>query len=172
MLITTKIARTLLLAGIVSVFMQGVAANAEEVQKNQMIIDVSLTSEGSLNGKVVNASHEVMTGSEVVVTQGNKEIVRTATDSNGEFVVKNLNQGVYKIASAEGTGYYRVWETSYAPPAAQSRAMLVSGRQVIRGQAGLNAGTIIGGTAVIAATTFTVIEVTDDDNDDEEVASP
>jgi hypothetical protein len=164
--------KTLVLATVVSVFLQGFAVKAEQAKKYETIIDVSLTSEGHLNGKVVNVSQEAMSGSEVIVTQGSTEIVRTATNENGEFTIKDLNQGVYKLTSADGVGYFRVWESNNAPPVVEQGATLIAERQVVRG---LAPAILIGliATAAIVGGAVAIANNNDSDfGDEDEVASP
>jgi hypothetical protein len=114
------------------------------------ILDVALAQSGSLRGQVVNTQGAPLVGTAVSVQSGGREVASTTTNQRGEFAVNNLRGGNYTIAAADSSGVYRVWTASAAPPAAKPGVLLVSGRQIARGQNGgfpSGAGLIVLGTA-------------------------
>jgi hypothetical protein len=102
--------------------------------KAPQVFDVSLTPGGTFTGHVVDSQGIGVEGAVVSIRQGNREIVRTVTNRNGTFVAKNLRGGMYQVVAGRGEGLYRLWATNTAPPSAQSQALIVSSRQVVRGQ--------------------------------------
>ena len=114
------------------------------------ILDVALAQGGSLRGQVVNTQGAPLVRTAVSVQSGGHEVASTTTNQRGEFAVNNLRGGNYTIAAADSSGVYRVWTASVAPPAAKPGVLLVSGRQIARGQNGgipSRTGLIVLGTA-------------------------
>lgn len=115
-------------------------------------VDVAM-SNGSLVGRVVDHTGTAMASKEVVVRQGQNEISKVKTDSNGVFAVSNLKGGLYEVTAGTSTGTFRVWTESAAPQSAAEQAMLVVGESATRGNGfgGLMGdGTLILTAAVIA----------------------
>lgn len=108
-----------------------------------IVSDVTLTEKGSLAGKVVDGQGRPLDGAKVVVRQGNRDVAKTMTDKTGSFSVPNVKGGVYQIAAGEGTGTYRVWTANAAPPSAKPGALVVSSKEVVRGQIG-GGGALLG----------------------------
>jgi hypothetical protein len=96
--------------------------------------DVALRDGGVLVGQVVDTHGAGVGGTDVSVRQGTKEPVATKSRPDGSFAVKGLRGGVYQIAAADGHGVYRLWTAGTAPPAASNEALLVTGKNVVRGQ--------------------------------------
>lgn len=110
------------------------AAKTEAEKPASIIRDLSLTSEGVLQGQVSNAKKVAATGVVVSIRQKRKEVQRTKTDDLGRFEVKNLKPGTYYIIAGTGHGLYRVWASKIAPPKALKSARIISDRTVVRGQ--------------------------------------
>jgi hypothetical protein len=96
--------------------------------------DVALREGGVLVGQVVDTHGAGIGGTEVSVRQGAKDPVATKTGPDGSFAVKGLRGGVYQVAAVDGHGVYRLWTAGTAPPAASNKALLVAGKDVVRGQ--------------------------------------
>ncbi|NOY29874.1 MAG: hypothetical protein GXP28_06750 [Planctomycetes bacterium] len=96
--------------------------------------DVALHQGGVLLGQVVDAHGASLAKTPVSLVSGGKEVARTQTDHTGKFTVSGLKGGVYQVASANHQGTYRLWSPQTAPPAAGRGIMLVSGKDVVRGQ--------------------------------------
>lgn len=124
---------------------QAVMAAAPVAAKVQ-IADVSLVN-GTLTGKVVNTQGQLLSGSVIKVSLGNREIATAVAGQNGEFAVKNLSSGVYQVSTGQTQAVVRLWEGHAAPPAAKKNILLVSGTTT-RGQfgniGGLSSATQIG----------------------------
>jgi hypothetical protein len=140
---------------------------------NNNVIDVALNAEGSLEGKVISSSKSAVNGTEVVVYQGSKEIVRTVTNKEGEFKVNNLKNGVYTVTADKGMGEVRVWETAYAPPAAEQNVVLMSGQRIVRGQNGTpNWVPLVFTTGLIGGAGYAIYEVSTNDKDPQRITIP
>jgi len=96
--------------------------------------DVTLHDGGVLLGQVVNSQGSGLAKTQISLYSGDKEVARTESDSTGKFSVSGLKGGVYRVASANNQGVYRLWSPRTAPPAAQRGMMLVSGNEIARGQ--------------------------------------
>jgi hypothetical protein len=96
--------------------------------------DVALRDGGVLVGQVVDTNGVGIAGTEVSVRQGASAAVAAKTAADGSFSVQGLRGGVYQVATTDGHGVYRLWSAGTAPPAANSRALLVAGKDVVRGQ--------------------------------------
>jgi hypothetical protein len=98
------------------------------------VMDVALMEGNVLVGQLVNTSGGPVAGAKVVVQNQDKTGVDLKTDKDGVFAVKGVPAGVYRVASKDAQGVYRVWSPKTAPPGAQTGALLVSGNEVVRGQ--------------------------------------
>jgi hypothetical protein len=96
--------------------------------------DVALRDGGVLVGQVVDTHGVGVAGTDVSVRQGANSPMAAKTTADGSFAVEGLRGGVYQIAAADGHGVFRLWSAGTAPPAADSQARLVAGKDVIRGQ--------------------------------------
>jgi hypothetical protein len=122
--------------------------------------DVALREGGVLVGQVVDTHGAGVGGTEVSVRQGAKEPVATKTRPDGSFAVKGLRGGVYQLAAADGHGVYRLWTAGTAPPAASNEALLVAGKDVVRGQDEPGAWkTFLTNPLVIAAVVCTAVAI-------------
>lgn len=149
-----------------------------QVAARVQIADVLLTN-GTLTGKVVNAQGQILGGSVIKVSLGNKEVASAVAGKNGEFEVKNLTTGVYQVSTGQTKAAVRLWEGQAAPPSAKKNVLLVNGpvtRAQLLGLGGLGAGlgglsttTLLVGAAVIGGTTAIVVAA---NNDDDPPASP
>jgi hypothetical protein len=110
-----------------------VVASTAPQQKAQRAADVALTSSGLLVGAAYTPDGKHLDGAVVVVTQGEKEIVRTNTDQNGAFAIAQMKSGTYQIGIGEKVAPIRVWTADTAPPKAKQKAILVTG-EIVRGQ--------------------------------------
>ena len=110
------------------------AANAESPAAPK-VFDVALSSGGVLRGAVIDQQGAPIGETDVTLWQKDKQVAAAKTDDQGRFAVNNLRGGVYQIAAANGQGMYRVWTSKTAPPVAQPGALVVSGEDLVRGQA-------------------------------------
>jgi len=101
-----------------------------------LISDLKLHQGHMLLGQVVDAQNNGLPKVKVTLGSGRKQLAVGTTDANGYFAFSGLQtSGVYQITAAEGFGVYRVWTSKTAPPSAQQAALIVSGNQIVRGQA-------------------------------------
>ena len=77
------------------------------------IFDVSLTSNGSCAGRVVDQS---------------------GVPVKGQYIVPNLRSGVYTVGTGSSRGTYRLWSEKTAPPSAKANCLLVVSKNGARGQ--------------------------------------
>jgi hypothetical protein len=98
------------------------------------IADIALDDGGVLHGQVVDGQGIALADLPVLISQQKWLVATTRTDQDGRFTVSGLRGGAYQIAAGQGSAICRLWAAHTAPPAAQSSAMVVSGRQTVRGQ--------------------------------------
>lgn len=111
------------------------AAKEAKTAQAPKVVDVALASGGTVTGQVVNAQGVAVDGAVVSIRQGKKEVAKTVSNKDGAFVVKGLKGGVYHVVAGQGSGLFRFWSERTAPPSAQSKALIVTGSNVVRGQA-------------------------------------
>jgi len=117
-----------------SLVQAGETTSKTEAKKPASIMrDLSLTSEGVLQGQVSTAKKTAATGVVVSIRQKRKEVHRTKTDALGRFEVRDIKPGTYYIIAGTGHGLYRVWANTVAPPKALKSARIVSDRTIVRG---------------------------------------
>jgi len=107
---------------------------AEQPVKAQPVVDLALSGNGQMHGKVVKGSGAPLANAAVVVTSSNGERFETKTDEKGEFTITGLKGGMYSIATASGIGTVRAWAAHTAPPKAVAQILLVHGDEIVRGQ--------------------------------------
>ncbi len=146
-----------------------------QVAARVQIADVLLTN-GTLTGKVVNAQGQILGGSVIKVSLGNKEVASAVAGKNGEFEVKNLTTGVYQVSTGQTKAAVRLWEGQAAPPSAKKNVLLVNG-PVTRAQllgrgllGGLSTTQLLVGGALIAGGTTAIVVAAN--NNDDPPASP
>jgi hypothetical protein len=61
-------------------------------------------------------------------------MAQTVSNKDGFFSVTNLRGGTYEVVAGQGQGTYRLWSANAAPPAAKGQILIVSEKQVTRGQ--------------------------------------
>lgn len=127
------------------------------------LLDVALTSDGTLVGRVIDHTGAAVENREVLVRQGKTEVAKTTTDKSGTFVVTNLKGGMYEVASGNTTATYRVWTESAAPESAGERVMLVLGENGARGNGGvlLGNGTLLLVAGILAAIIISAITLSE-----------
>jgi hypothetical protein len=99
----------------------------------QKTADVALTANGMLVGAAFLPNGKQLDGATVVISQGDKEIVRTNTDTSGAFAIAQMKAGRYQIAIGNKAAPIRIWNHQAAPPKAKQKAILVVG-EIVRGQ--------------------------------------
>jgi hypothetical protein len=103
------------------------------VSQQAQIQDVSLNS-GTFAGQVVDQQGRPIAGAAVSLSQQGAGGVDTVTDASGRFQVSNLAGGVYQITAADTITVCRIWAENSAPPVATDGLLVVSQRDVVRGQ--------------------------------------
>ena len=78
--------------------------------------DVALTDSGMLQGRVVDLQNQGQPGVPIVLRYQNRDVVKTVTNTDGQFAVQDLHGGVYNIATAQGENSFRLWAPRTAPP--------------------------------------------------------
>ncbi|MBN1590813.1 MAG: carboxypeptidase regulatory-like domain-containing protein [Pirellulales bacterium] len=133
------------------------------------VSDVALMNGNVLVGQVVNSSGAAVTEAPVLLQQENRTIATLKTNKDGFFAAKNVPAGIYDLSATDGKGVYRLWAPKTAPPTAQKGALLVTGKNVARGQYGsglrnmLANPWIVGG--IVAAAVAIPVAIHNADND-------
>lgn len=97
-------------------------------------IDVAMTKDGTIFGRVINADHSGANKTEVSIRQGKLEVAKTVTDEDGRFEIANVKGGLYVVAANSGYGLFRFWTTKSAPPKSHQQVLLMSKSIVVRAQ--------------------------------------
>ena len=123
---------TLIPAGV----LEAAEPQSETVAKKpaRVVMDVRLDRDGVLHGQVVNADHKSVADAVISVREARQEIVRTKSDANGRFAVKDLKPGNYYIMAGTTHGVYRVWMDRAAPPKSLDTVKMISDLSLLRGQ--------------------------------------
>lgn len=98
--------------------------------------DIGLQAGGTLRGSVVDSQGKPVAGSPVVVLYKGMTIAQTKTNAQGAFAVQSLRGGVHEVRSATGRTVARLWAPNTAPQSAKTAALVVDGKDVVRGQCG------------------------------------
>ena len=108
------------------------AANSSQVA----IQDVALTADGQLRGQVVDRTGTAKVNSPVSLLSEDREVAKATTDQQGQFAIPLAKGGVYQLRTTEGAALLRVWTNQTAPPSAREGVLLVSDREIVRGNLG------------------------------------
>jgi len=101
------------------------------------IVDVAMTGQGTVVGRVVDAQGAAVPRTQVAFRSVSGQTATALTDEQGMYAVAGLAQGgLYEASAAGGSGVYRIWQPGTAPPSAQNSAMIVAGGRLVRGQNG------------------------------------
>lgn len=114
------------------------AAGPRENSPSLKIRDTALDEAGRLWGKVVDRQGQPLSGSPVVISQGNKELARTVSNANGDFAFGVNRGGMVQLSTTDDVVLCRMWTKSVAPPSAQRGILLCSGDASVRGQCNCN----------------------------------
>ncbi len=109
-------------------------ASGAEVKQQPVVIDVALQEGGLLLGQVVNPQGAPLSKTAVLLQENGREIAVNQTNKQGYFAGRGLRGRVYQIVAAEAHGTFRTWKPGAAPPTSQHGALLVAGKQTVRGQ--------------------------------------
>jgi len=98
------------------------------------VVDVVLTPDGALIGRVVDDRGRPVDGAVVTFLQKNEKVASSVTDKNGMYVIRDMSGGVYRVVSGQGQAVFRCWTDNMAPASAKTEPVLVSSRLVARAQ--------------------------------------
>lgn len=97
-------------------------------------IDVAMTKNGTISGRVLNADQTGAPKTEVTIRQGRLEVAKIVTDAEGRFEIANVKGGLYVVAANSGYGLFRFWTAKSAPPKSHQQVLLMSKSVVVRAQ--------------------------------------
>ncbi len=114
----------------------GAHATAAEPQKQAAFkaADISLGKDGLLVGRVITSTGTAEAGSDVVLRYNGRTVAQARTDAQGRYAIKGVRGGVHEVLTPKGRQVVRLWQTQTAPPIARPEAILVNGKQIVRGQ--------------------------------------
>lgn len=133
------------------------AAWAVDSLPKPTMTDVALSDAGTLEGQVVNLQNTGLPGVPITLRSQDRDVARTVTNANGQFVVQDLRGGVYQVAALQGNGTFRLWAPRTAPPAATNRAIVFVQNGPSMGGMGLKG--ILGNPLILPAIIATSIAV-------------
>ena len=110
------------------------AAQPAANQVQTAIKDIALQNGNTLQGFVVDGAGTPLASADVLVATNGQVVANVKTDANGAFAVSGLNGGVYQLQTANGVATFRMWAANTAPPVAYQAAMIVSDKEIARGQ--------------------------------------
>ncbi len=96
--------------------------------------DIALGMDGLLIGEVIDQQGVAKAGMPVSIQFAGQEVVNTTTDANGIFAAKGLRGGEYRLITPQGGSNCRLWATDMAPQLARPAALVVLGKNAVRGQ--------------------------------------
>jgi hypothetical protein len=134
-----KLCKTALVLAVASALTMQSAYAGKAISKKitkPAIIDIELGANGTLLGAVLEKSGKPVIGEKVQIFQGKKKIAEATTNRQGQYSIKGLRGGTYRIASRSGSEYYRMWRKGTAPKNAYSAALIQRTGKVVRGQLG------------------------------------
>jgi len=117
--------------------------------KHVGVLDVRLGRGGTLSGRVRDERGLAMARATVVVSRARQFVARAVTDDQGEYLIKGLAGGVYRVRVAAHEAIVRLWTSESAPPLAREQLDLNAGSQKsleARGQGGERSTSDDGGT--------------------------
>jgi len=106
------------------------------VKQAPVVVDVALGQGGVLLGQFVDTNGAAKANTPVSLRLGNRELAKANTDNNGYFAFSGLRGGVYQLVAPKSVATYRAWAEQTAPPQAEKVALVVAGRELVRGQWG------------------------------------
>ena len=113
---------------------QAAIAGVPSAKQAPVIVDVALRDGGVLVGQVLHVQGFPLADVPVVLRSGDRQLGVSKTDDAGFFGFRGLRSGVYQVVAAKGQGTYRLWPQRTAPPSAKPGALIVIGKDTIRGQ--------------------------------------
>jgi len=156
---------------------------AAQIDSSPRVVDVSLSTNGTLTGAVIDTRGQSRGKTTIEVLRGRRVVARTHTDSNGRYAVTNLPGGLYLVRVDGTETLVRAWAAGTAPRTSESQLQIVADATIVRGQdappiaeaapskgllggsgmsTGLTAALIVGG--VVGA--ILIIDEIDDDGED------
>ena len=108
-------------------------ADAAVTRRVVETVDVELTNEGLLQGKLVAQNGQPVANAPVVLVQSSQALAKTTTRVDGTFQFNALRGGLYNVMAAGTPINVRAWAPRTAPPLAHDGLLVVKGA-VVRGQ--------------------------------------
>ena len=90
-----------------------------------LISDIALSNNGTLRGKVVDASNKPKANAELTVWHEKRPVGKIRSNQKGEFAFSGLRGGVHRVTTESSSFTCRFWSPNSAPPSAKSAILLV-----------------------------------------------
>ena len=100
------------------------------------IADVTLTTDGLLRGQLVDRAGAAKANVPVTVYAAEQAVGQSRTDRQGNFAIRLAKGGVVRFSDGETSTILRVWTSQSAPPSAKSGVLIVSDKDLVRGNLG------------------------------------
>lgn len=131
-------------------------AAPQETRPVRQGVDLLIT-QGSLQGRLLDANGKPVAGAPVFVSKNGRTIASTSTQANGAYRVAGLSAGAHTIVIADGQIPVRLWTAETAPTSAK-RQLTVS-QTAVRGQFVDAAGEPIWGNVAIGVVAAAALAV-------------
>lgn len=98
------------------------------------VVDVVLSPDGTLTGRVVDTRNRPRGGTIVDVKRGRRVVARARTDADGRYAITDLPGGLYQFRVDDSERLVRAWAAGTAPRGADRQLRVVADAPVVRGQ--------------------------------------
>jgi hypothetical protein len=89
------------------------------------VIDLALTADGHLAGRIQGRSNQAVAGTLVNLTQNGGLVAQSRSRADGSFAFAGVATGVYELSSANWRRNVRVWAVNAAPPSTRESTVIV-----------------------------------------------
>lgn len=128
------IARTLAFVSWLGMVLPATTFAADEQQKSLPVVDVSLATDGSFRGSVVNANGQHLDGVSLQLRSMRNAKTMSTVTNNGEFAFEKVAGGSYQLTTPNSNYFCRIWTKQAAPPSAVDKLLVVSDDRLARAQ--------------------------------------
>ncbi|MCA8996542.1 MAG: hypothetical protein KDA80_06150 [Planctomycetaceae bacterium] len=146
------------------------------VHDKASVMDVALDANGVLTGQLVDGAGQQIDNAQIAVWQADQQLGTLMTGAEGQFRIRGMKSGIYRLDCPGNSVMCRVWPEEIAPPTARNAVVMVTGDGVARGQYGcfdpITTAALVLGIAGVTLTAITLAKVNDLEDDVARLRSP